>query len=294
MKYTSILLFSTVILLAIMAFSSVVLAADDDDATVDVSIQQVSEITVSPNVLSWTAQPGQASSVKVLDIRNTGSVNVTNAYAYVDTLVDETARPYGTDNPQNYAVGGVIVFKNETYDKYFFAGRQEWNLTENVSNMNQGGVNSPVAWGFFKNASYEYNWLVGNGTNGTCGNNSAAQFAFSNEADNGTQATRSPTVTDVDCSIFDENYTYCSVNRNPSPLYESCVAIYKDCSRIYVYRYDKRNDQWGNFSSCANANYVQVPNLAPNDVHTLTLNVYIPYGVPDGSLNTSTFTVYAT
>jgi hypothetical protein len=32
----------------------------------------------------------------------------------------------------------------------------------------------------------------------------------------------------------------------------------------------------------------------PGETHTLTVNVYIPLGIPAGNLNTSTFTVYAT
>jgi hypothetical protein len=291
----SLVILLMISLIFLSTFQTKVLAADDDSATINVSIQAVSEITVFPNALAWNnVQPGKAGGTKLLDIRNTGSLNVTNVYAYVDTMVDETIRPYGTANATNYAVGGVIVFTNETYNKFFFAGRQEWNWTEDISNMNKGNVNSPAAWGFFRNTSFEYNWLVGNGTNGTCSNNSATQFAISDYADNGTNVTREPTTGSIDCNVYDENYTYCSVNRGSAPIYESCVAIYKDCSRIYIYRYDKRDDQWGNFTSCANANYVQVPNLPPGDVHTLTLDVYIPYGTPNGNLNTSTFTVYAT
>jgi hypothetical protein len=71
----------------------------------------------------------------------------------------------------------VIVFRNETYSSYYFAGRIEWNETEDISYMIKTGVTTPKAWGFFRNTSFEYNWLLGNGTGGLC-NNSGAQFAI--------------------------------------------------------------------------------------------------------------------
>ncbi|MEM5879272.1 MAG: hypothetical protein QXU74_02140, partial [Candidatus Aenigmatarchaeota archaeon] len=151
----------------LLSFS--VLAEDvSDTASIYVGVQSVTEITVSPSILSWTAQPAHAGGTKLLDIINTGSLNVTNIHAYVDTLTDETERPYGSANATKYAAGGVIVFKNETYNKFFFAGRIEWNWTEAISNLQTGGVNSPKAWGFFKNTSFEYVWLLGNGTGGFC------------------------------------------------------------------------------------------------------------------------------
>jgi hypothetical protein len=279
-------------ILAFLISCSAVFADANDTATVEVNVVEVAQITVMPDLLTWSAVlPGYAGGPKLLDIKNTGSKNVTNIYAYVDTLEDEAVRPYGSPNSTSYAAGGVIVFKNETYDKFFFAGRIEWNWTEDISNMQKTGVTSPVAWGFFKNTTYEYNWLVGNGTGGFC-NNTATQFAIEDDPDNGTAETRTPTTTGIYCDQADENYTYCSVSRTTAPLYESCVAIYKDCSKIYIYKYDKRNQP--NFALCGNSEYIQAPPLVPFETHTLTLNVYIPLGIPFGNLNTSTFTVYAT
>jgi hypothetical protein len=214
-------------------------------------------------------------------------VNLTNIYAYVDTLEDEAVRPYGFDDPLKYAAGGVIVFKNETYDKFFFAGRLEWNWTEDVGNDDLSAITSPVAWGFFKNTSYEYYWALGNGTGGYC-NNTGAEFAISDYPDNGTATTRTPSDTSITLQTG-VDWGYFSINRASAPLYGSCVAAYYDCSKIYIYRYDKRSG----FGSCANSDYIQAPNLVPGETQTLTVNVYIPLGIPAGNLNTATFTVYA-
>jgi hypothetical protein len=283
MKFKSIVLF----LLVLLAFSSAAFAASDT-VTVDVSVASVAQISVIPDILSWSnINPGSAGTVQSLNIKNTGSVNLTNIYAYVDTLEDEATRPYGFDDPSKYAAGGVIVFKNETYDKFFFAGRLEWNWTEDVGNDDLSAITSPVAWGFFKNTSYEYYWALGNGTGGYC-NNTGAEFAISDYPDNGTVTTRTPSDAGITLQTG-VDWGYFSINRATSPLYGSCVAAYYDCSKIYIYKYDKRSG----FGSCANSAYIQAPNLVPGETHTLTLNVYIPLGIPAGNLNTSTFTVYA-
>ncbi len=272
-------------------FSNLALAqlSASDTVTINVTVEAVAEITVIPDFLEWAAFPGRANVTKFIDIINTGSLNVSQIYVYVDTLQDETQRPYGSTNATNYAAGGVIVLKNETYDKFFFAGRIEWNWTQSISNLQTGAVSSPVAWGFFKNTSFEYVWLVGNGTNGFC-NNTVAQFAIEDDPDNGTVATRTPIATGIDMDGGDSNFGYFSINRASSPLYESCVAVSYDCSKIYIYKYDRRSG----FATCANSRYVQEANLIPSDLHTLSLNVFIPLGIPAGNLNTATLTVYAT
>jgi len=84
--------------IAAILLGTKVLAAEST-VTVDVSVQSVAQLSVIPTILSWTnINPGQAGTVQSLNIKNTGSVNLTNIYAYVDTLTDETTRPYGTQS----------------------------------------------------------------------------------------------------------------------------------------------------------------------------------------------------
>jgi hypothetical protein len=278
-------------LLALFALSAV-LADTDSSTTVYVSIQSVSQITLAPSVLSFLAQPGHHAGTKLLDIVNTGSNNVTNIYSYLSTLSDEPFRPYGTANATNYSAGDMIVLKNNSYDKYFFAGRIEWNETSKPINMIIGSVNSPVAWGFYRNTSYEYNWLVGNGTGYGAQiycNNTGSQFAISDLVDNATAATRTP-LSPFSMDGGDENFGYFSVTRASAPLYESCVAVSYDCTKIYIYRYDERTG----FLTCTNARYIQALNLTAGSAHTLTLDAYVPWGIPNGDLNTTTFTAVAT
>ena len=283
-----IIIFALFGLLALFALPKSVSAQTDSNTTVYVSVQSVSQITLAPAVLSFLSMPGHNAGTKFLDIQNTGSNNVTNIYAYVSTLLDEPYRPYGTSNATNYSAGGVIVFENNSFNKFFFAGRLEWNESAQPSNMVTGSVNSPAAWGFFRNTSYEYNWLVGNGTRGFC-NNTGAQFAISDYVDNGTAVTRTPQ-SPFTLDGGDYSFGYFSVTRATAPLYQSCVAVSYDCTRIYIYKYDERPG----FSTCNNANYIQTQNLIAGQVHTLTLDAYLPLGIPNGNLNTTTFTAVAT
>jgi len=289
--YSAVLIFLTA--LSFLAFSSPIYAQTvNSSTTINVNIQAVSEITLFPSALLWSnVQPGHTGGTKLLDIVNTGSLNVTDLYSFISTTADESVRPYGTGNSSLYSAGSVIVMKNNSYSKYFFTGRLEWNETKSISNMILSGVNSPASYGFYRNTSYEYNWLVGNGTNGLC-NNTGTQFALSDYVDNGTASTRTPTTSQISLDGSDAYYSYFSVGRSTSPLYESCVATSSDCSKIYIYRYDKRSVP--NFGSCGNSYYIQVPDLATGSDHTLTLDAYVPLGIPNGDLNTTTFTVVAT
>lgn len=276
-----------IILLGILAISPGALAIPNSSVTVDVGVSSVSEISISPSILTWSnINPGQTGTTQTLSIKNIGSLNVTDIHAFVDTLTDEGTRPYGSGNASAYAAGGVIVFRNETDSNYYFAGRLEWNSTEDVSYKDLSVINTPVSWGFFRNTSYEYFWGLGqNSTAGDC-NDTGAQFAISDIADNGSAATRTP-LASIDIESWDSSYGYFSISSGP--LAGSCVAASYDCKKIYIYKYDKRSG----FTSCLNSRYIQSAPLAPNDVHSLTLSVYIPLGIPGGSLSTSTFTVYA-
>ena len=282
-------------ILAIMLSSSIAMSQTppaEKNTTIDVSVQAVAEITVYPTVLSWTnVTPGSAGGTKYVDVINTGSLNVSLLYAYVDTLTDETFRPYGIDNSTNYAVGGVITMINKTNpDKYYFAGRIEWNWTEVVSNANFTNINGyhAVAWGFFRNTSREYFWGVANGTGGLC-NESGAVFGVSDSIDNGSMEARTPLASSITRNGGDANYSYFSVSRSTAPLSGYCVAVNATCNNIYIYKYDKRPG----FSTCANSRYLKAVNMTPSNVENITLDVFVPRGMPAGSLTTATLTCSA-
>jgi hypothetical protein len=185
-----------------------------------------------------------------------------------------------------------VVLTNETNTLLFFAGRLEWNATTTITNTVRTAVTNNVAEGFFRNASREYYWTVGNGTDGTC-NDTGSQFAFDSDIDNGTAGSRTPTTTGV---TFEGTATggwgIFSIARANSALDSYCVAVNTTCNKIYIYKFDKRTDP--NFAGCDNAVYLRDSNLIPGDTETLTFNAFIPKGMPSGTLKQGTITVTAT
>jgi hypothetical protein len=287
-----------VVLIAIMfsATSQKVLAATNDTVTIDVNVSSISQITLLPDSLSWVLiGAGTEGGHKNITLKNTGSLNVSQIYAYVDTLTDESARPYGSSDPSLYAAGGVLTMRNETDTNYYFLGRIEWNWTQDIPNHVWSSVTSPIAWGYFRNTTNDYVWLVGNGTDGYC-NNTATQFALEDDIDVGISVTRTPTTGSITNNANDTNWTYFSVLRTPFND-RACVAVYYDCTKIYIYSWDKRTSP--NFDGCTAADYLYSGSgtenpLSPGSTIILKVNPWIPYGTPAGDLNTATLTVIAT
>jgi hypothetical protein len=302
------MLFFIVVLVISVAFlfsaiSTTVLAYGNTNDTViiDVNVSSISQITLLPSTLTWvTVGAGTAGGHKNITVKNTGSLNLTQIYAYVDTLVKESTRPYGTGDPGKYSAGGVLTIRNETDNTYFYLGRIEWNWTQDIPNHNWGNVTSPIAWGYFRNLTDDYVWVLGNGTAGYC-NNTTTQFAIEDNADVGTVATRTPDKATIALNGNDTNWTYFSVNRATSSLYQYCVAAYYDCSKIYIYKFDKRDGNLNeSFAGCTgNADYLYSGSgaegpLMPGSTIILKVDPWVPYGTPAGNLNTTTLTVVAT
>jgi hypothetical protein len=271
-----------------------VLADSNDTVTIDVNVTEAASIVVVPETLNWSnAVTGQAGGIQNLTIKNAGSLNVSQIHAYIDTLTTENARPYGSSEPTDFSAGGVIVLKNETDSTYLFAGRIEWNWTQDIPNHDWSALTTsdPTSWGYFRNTSSDYVWVVGNGTDGRC-NESSAQFALETEVDIGTIGTRTPTLASITRDTGDADWGYFSVGQ--APLNGACVAVSTDCTKIYIYKYDMRGTDPYAFNNCGNAAYVQAVNLTPGYTITLQTDAWIPNGYPAGFLNTTTLTVYAT
>ena len=266
--------------------------------TVDVEFLSSAQIIVVPSSLAWTGlTTGTAGGMKNLTVKNTGSVNVSQLYFFADTLDMELSRPYSSDNASSYSAGGVVVVKNESDGEfYYFAGRIEWNWTEDIPNKDLTSLNNPVGWGFFVNASSDYIWAVGNGTNATTNgpgvcNTTGAQLAIETDIDLGTVATRTPVTTSITRDSGDTNYSFFSVSNSNSPLFRHCVAVNSTCGSVYIYKYDKRT--LPNFGSCANSRYLNAGNIVPSAMERLQVDVWVPRGLPAGNMTQTTLTFVA-
>jgi len=289
-----------ILVLILLAFSlpMFVYAAPpaDKTATVEVTVEEYAEITVSPTTLNWSSvNTGSTGGWKNLTVTNTGTVNVTDLYVYADTLTDEVTRPYGIDNPQVYAAGGVITIINESgfagSEKFYFAGRAEWNWTEYLTNTDLSNLTYPVSAGFFKNTSREYFWAAGansSGDNSLC-NQTDSEFALDDDIDTGVVGTRTPSTVDIVHDASNKQWGIFSVNRAGSPLNGYCVAVNRTCDKIYIYKYDKR----ALFASCVNSQFLNTHQLTPGQVESLTLDIFAPRGLPAGTMKQATLTFVA-
>ncbi len=285
-----ILLGLFLLFLVLFTFSTVVTVgfAVNDTVTIDVNVTETSSIIVLPDVLSWTGATTSAEGgVQYLTIKNAGSINLTQIYAFMDTLLSEQDRPYGSGNPKEFSAGSVLTIRNETDTAYYFAGRLEWNWTQEIPNSLYSAVSTPVAWGYFRNTSFDYVWVLGTGSSYGC-NDTDAQFAIEYDVDLGTTATRTPVLVGTP-DASDWAYGYFSVNDASSPLDLYCVAAPADCSKIFIYHFDQR----ANFTNCDNSAYIQEGNLAPGYTIVLDVIPYIANGIPSGYLNTTVMTVMA-
>ena len=296
-----ILLFVLLAISIVFLFSTVsitVFAAASNTTDIDVNISSISQITLYPNYLNWTQIiVGTAGGHKNITVKNTGSVNVTSIYGWVDTLEDEVTRPYGSSNPASYAAGGVLTIMNETVSKYFYLGRIEWNWTQDISSHDWSALttSTPIAWGYFRNMSNDYVWVLGNGTaqpgdeNKPYCNNSNAQFSYETDIDLGTTSTRAPdnTVTLVASTTDPAHWSIASIGGSGT-LVGHCVAAYYDCSKIFIYKFDRRS----NFTDCGK--YLYNDWLTPGGTIILRADAWVPRGIPTGNLTRATLTIEAT
>ena len=302
MKIKKMFLIPTLIIIGLIP---VVFAGNDTDTmTVDVSVLATTVINIMQNSLTWTnIETGEETSMEVIDVKNVGSRNVTGMYGYVDTIDDETTNPTGSSTASDYAAGGVITFrKNDTGEDFWFTGRLEWNYTDPTGIEL---ISLPVgsqSWGWFHNTSYEYVWAMVNGSeiNDTGGCNSTdTVFRINKYNDNGTALTRDLTTgANYVEGTFEEatpDWGLISFGAAAgSPLDGYCVAAYRNCTKLYIYKYDRRTSGNTDFDGCSNVAFLNTTNAtAPGYVQKINLNVRMPYGIPTGSMTQATLTIFA-
>ncbi len=282
-------------------------AADANDTiTLNVNISEIAAIEVLPTAVTWNQlQPGSngtATDLKNISVKNIGSYNLTNFYIDVNTEELETENPIGTSNISKYAAGGFILFRNESTDlDYFHLGRLEWNLTEimdtEVLDLSPGVTKFGHGW-YRKANGNEYLWKLENGTqadgNGAWCNTTSANLVIIKNPENASGYSRDfsagNTATAPTPGGSNANWTFFHfTDTEGGPLAGRCVAAYYDCTRIYIYKYDKSDG----FKDCAISAYFATEELAPGErLDKLKIKPSIPQGTPSGDSKTSTLTVY--
>jgi hypothetical protein len=266
------------------------IAITNDTVEIAVNITALSEITVTPAYLEWLDyQPTQVGSAQNLDIKNTGSTDFTKLWAVVDSFVEENTNPLGVGNPALYTAGSFLVMRNQTDSEYKFVTRMEWNETIQPTGMTINPTDS-ITWGYFRNASSNYLFdFNDSSTPDECLNGTEMEFKIKTTAESIISPDRdmnSGTTT----GTFEANTTEWGLwTFSAGPLQDYCVYVHKSCAKLML-------SQWNwntTLPSCSDRWYISQENFNPDDVHTLSMRVFIPRGVPSGNTTQSTLTIFA-
>ncbi|MEM5834275.1 MAG: hypothetical protein QXQ69_00290 [Candidatus Aenigmatarchaeota archaeon] len=252
-----------------------------NQTNVTVEVKGVCQITVAPTNHTWfSVTPGSEGGVKTLNIRNSGSKNLTNIYGYVDTLTVETTNPIPTGDPSRYASGGVLVLNAGS--GFYYVGRLEWNVSKPAGAGSSYCDATWSTWGWYRNATVgNYLWCMVNASDGTC-NASNAKIYIESDVDTGDPSTRDP---DKGGNVESQGPDWAIFGFSDGPLAGHCVALYKDCTKIYIYKYDPT------FGDCDMESFIRTEALTPSSEFSVSLDVWVPKGIPAGWLASNWLTI---
>lgn len=296
---TGVILFTAVVF-ALLLLPGVRAAPNPDTFNVTVNISAFAEITVLPTSLSWTqVQPGTNGATKNISIKNTGTVNISTLEVMTNTITMEPTNPLDSGDASKYAATGFLIVKNRSAGvAYTQLGRLEWNLTKPLAGETLPAVESVWAHGWYRNSSEnDYLWLLENGTGGRC-NETGTTFQIKTAPENATNQKRDLT-TEVTNTVCGGSYVNqsgkawgvftCAGTGNP--LAGQFVAVYYDCTKIYIYNHDKTNSL---FPTVSGVPYLWSEVLTPSTETYMDLIAAIPQGVPAGDTREATVTITAT
>ncbi len=283
-------------LLLLLAFGIPLVLAQTDTVEVIVNVSTTIAIDILQVNVTWNESsiaPGSTSASRTIDVKNVGSVNVTNLYA---SITYETNNPNGK-NISNYYSGRFFALRNSTNATYYFVNRAEYNISYLPSGFTKTAGVGNRSWGFFGNVSQNFMWELYNGSVGGDKGSLLANFScnatdavlkVSATRDDGMGSQRTvatvgaPTATAVDWAIFAPT---------ASGIWNNyCVAAYWNCSYIVLYHYDYDIAGGG---VCTNKRYLRQDVLTPGAVESLQGRAFVEYGVPAGMAYGSTLTVTA-
>ena len=271
----------------------------NDTMLLDVNISALAAIQVLPIDMSWNqTDPGSNGSINNVSVKNVGSLNLTNFYIDVNTESLENVTPIGSGNSTFYAASGFIMFRNETPSDsidFFHLGRIEWNLSEMLDTetpaISAGVINWSHGW-YRKANGNEYLWKMENGTQagaiGWC-NASDTALIIKRNPENASGYNRDLSLTVATGSNDAQNANWSFFSFTEGPLATHCVAAYYDCTRIYIYKYDKS----AGFTGCTTSRYLSTATLVPGEMlDKLKIKPSIPQGTPAGDTMQSIMTVF--
>jgi hypothetical protein len=152
------------LLLSLMILPSIVHADASANVTIQVAISSVSALELNETTINYgSVAPAANSTVFDIIMTNTGSTTLSNVYAHVFTINNESSTTRGQAGTA-YAATGFLTIKNgtaaSTAEIYYYAGHQIWNTTtdDDPSQYTLTAITGVT------NRSYGDLWIDGSGT----------------------------------------------------------------------------------------------------------------------------------
>jgi len=274
-------------LIVLLTLPTDILADAANTTNILVNVSEVSQISVTPAVMSWLQlAPGTNGTVKNITVENIGSTTYsTGIYLSVDSWANTTNNPTSPNtDASKYMSGSFLTVSNSTFsanDEYFFVNQVSWNETTYPS------PSSPTAgadsWGYYSNLTNTWLWELSMSADGSCRNGTDTALKIQPTANLNS-------LSGATAAEFMDNGTQWSTwNVTGGPLGQYCIAVASDCKTIMIYKFDMNSS----LPTCNLRNYIAPGSLAPSQSKSFDVKPHIPNGIPAGSLMNSTVTVTA-
>ena len=267
-------------------------------AQVLVSINNKTIIDVTPEIMNWGSHdpgsvatqyqdPNAATPLSQIQIENLGSTDITHVWFNV---TQPSSNPFGSGSVSNYDPANWLVLKRTSDTDYWFIDRLEYSTSTNYIYLNKPSFT--VSYGKVRDANHEYFWAI-NGSTSTpnwCNGTDTATLVIGQTAHNETQTGTIDLVngdTDVGSITTTGDPNWGFVNGIDVGGVTYCAAVYYDCSKIRLYRWNADAPgasgctAFGTGQSDLTLNGGTV--LYPGDSLIADVQLHIPYGVPDGT-----------
>ena len=284
------------VLVLSIIFSSSLVHGAEDTITINVTIQSYASIMVNPSSINYTdVNPGADNNTVNFSVKNSGSANLSQMFAYTSTITDESSNPLGSGSATNYASTGFIMISNNTNSQWYHAGRLEWNLSSILDGevLDLATGTTDYGHGYYRNATEgDYLWKLENGTGGVC-NDTGSNLTIITTPENGTGQHRDFTSeAHVSGTLDAQTANWSIFSFTSGPLAGHCVAGFVNCTKIFVYKYDQRTSP-DDFTGCNVDSWFDNSTLIAGEEISGRVLASIPQGTPEGQAIVGTLTFSA-
>ena len=287
---------------------------DTDITNVTVTVSAVTMIDISPTLLAYTADPGEACGRHIsggtcnetggnyyaLQIENIGSWNITHAWFNVSQPT-QTPFAVGADtyvDPGNW----VALSTNENTNDFFFVDRKEYPAVKTIVYLTDPDGTMPAnltkyKYGRFHNGSSEYFYMIENVSNSSKGCSSAGWIRIgidphTQTAVGSTDFSTGPGTNYEEISLTQtSDALYAVGDITTGPLNGYAVAVENSTCAVRFCKWNR--DHPFDTVDTTNAEYSYNGMLTPGDSFAKRIGIMVPYGIYTGA-KTGQLTVIAT